>query len=304
MSNPILQTHQLNKLYRKSCVVENLNLRVEPGDIYGLLGQNGAGKTTTLRMLLGLVKPTSGQIEWYGHALTRPLYGRIGSIIETPGFYPQLTAAENLELHRRMSGIPEKGTVMEYLKLVGLEKAAHRKAKQLSLGMKQRLGIARAMMHRPDMLILDEPINGLDPLGIKETRELIVDLQRKREITVLISSHILGEIQLMASRIGIMHQGRLIEQLDYEDIQGKNRHYLELKIDDEKRTAVLLERELHLTNFQVCEQGMIRLYEGFQDSGAINRRLVEAGIEVKELTIQTDSLEDFFIRATTRKELA
>lgn len=158
-------------------------------------------------------------------------------------------------------------------------------------------------MHRPDMLILDEPINGLDPLGIKDTRELIVDLQRKRELTVLISSHILGEIELMANRIGIMHKGKLIEQLDYEEIQGKNRHYLELKVDDDQQTAVLLERQLGIHKFQVWEKGVLRLYEGFDNSGEINRQLVVHGIEVKELAIRADSLEDFFIHVTSQKEL-
>lgn len=300
---PILQTRDLSKRYRSTAVVEHMNLTVHQGDIYGLLGQNGAGKTTTLRMLLGLIQPTSGSIEWLGKPLHRSLYSRIGSIIETPGFYPNLTAAENLEVHRRMSGIPERDCVIEHLKLVGLQNAAHKKAKQLSLGMRQRLGIARSLMHRPDMLILDEPINGLDPLGIKDTRELIVDLQKKRELTVLISSHILGEIELMANRIGIMHQGRLIEQLDYEEIQGKNRHYLELKVNDDQQTAVLLEQQLGIHKFQVWDKGILRLYEGFDNSGEINRLLVTHGIEVKELAIRADSLEDFFIHVTSQKEL-
>lgn len=298
----LLQTEALTKRYKKNTVVDNLHLTVRSGDIYGLLGQNGAGKTTTLRMLLGLVKPTSGQIQWFGQPLSRPLLGRIGSIIETPGCYPQLTAAENLELHRRMHGIPEAESVQEYLKLVGLEAAAGKKAGQLSLGMRQRLGIARSLMHRPDVLLLDEPINGLDPVGIKETREMIMDLQRKREMTILVSSHILGEIELMANRIGIMHQGRLIEQLDADEIQSKNRHYLELKVDDDNKASVVLEQELATQRFKVWERGVIRVYDTTLPSGKINRILVESGVEVKESTLRTDTLEDYFIRVTENKE--
>ncbi|MFP4975376.1 ABC transporter ATP-binding protein [Paenibacillus sp. CN-4] len=298
----LLQTEVLTKQYKKHTVVDNLHLTVRSGDIYGLLGQNGAGKTTTLRMLLGLVKPTSGQIRWFGQPLNRLLLGRIGSIIETPGCYPQLTAAENLELHRRMHGIPEKESVQEYLKLVGLEAAAGKKAGQLSLGMRQRLGIARSLMHRPDVLLLDEPINGLDPVGIKETREMIMDLQRKREMTILVSSHILGEIELMANRIGIMHRGRLIEQLDADEIQSKNRHYLELKVDDDNKASVVLEQELATQQFKVWERGVIRVYDTTLPSGRINRILVESGVEVKESTLRTDTLEDYFIRVTENKE--
>lgn len=298
----LLQTEALTKRYKRNTVVDNLHLTVRSGDIYGLLGQNGAGKTTTLRMLLGLVKPTSGQIRWFGQPLSRPLLGRIGSIIETPGCYPQLTAAENLELHRRMHGIPKKESVQEYLKLVGLEAAAGKKACQLSLGMRQRLGIARSLMHRPDVLLLDEPINGLDPVGIKETREMIMDLQRKREMTILVSSHILGEIELMANRIGIMHQGKLVEQLDADEIQSKNRHYLELKVDDDNKASVVLEQQLATQQFKVWERGVIRVYDTRLPSGRVNRILVESGVEVKESTLRTDTLEDYFIRVTENKE--
>jgi ABC-type multidrug transport system ATPase subunit len=304
MITPILQTTNLSKYYRNTAVVEDVNLTVNSGDIYGLLGQNGAGKTTTLRMILGLIKPTAGLVELFGQPPHSSAYARIGSIIETPGFYGQLTASENLEMHRRMSGIPEKDSVKEYLNLVELGYAANKKVKHLSLGMRQRLGIARALMHRPDLLILDEPINGLDPVGIKETRELIIYLHQKREMTVIISSHILGEIQLMANRIGIMHHGNLIRQLDAAEIQNTNRKYIDLKVDDDQKSVIVLEQQLGMHQFKVWEKGNIRLYEGFELSGDINRILVQHGIAVREMAFRSDTLEDYFIQETSGKEIS
>lgn len=297
----VLRTRRLTKKYRGRAVVRDVHMTVRPGEIYGFLGPNGAGKTTTLRMILGLIRPSSGEVELFGEKLTPGNYRlleRIGSIIEFPGFYPNLTAAENLEIHRRLMGMGNRDCIDEALDVVGLSGARNRKVKTFSLGMKQRLGIARALMHHPELLILDEPTNGLDPAGIKEVRQLLLDLAQNRRITVLISSHILSEVQQMATKIGIIHQGRLLEEIDYDTLQKKNRHYIEVKVSDDKKAAFLLEQKLGITDYLICEPGVIRIYERLSDSGRINRTLVENQVDVREIFLMRDTLEDYFLRLT------
>lgn len=206
----IIQTNQLTKSYKESHVVSNVNMKVKKGEIYGFLGPNGAGKTTVMKMLTGLVKPTGGSIEIFGEKLTETsydLFARMGSIIEYPVFYDKLTAKENLHLHGEYMGYYDKQAIDEALKLVGLTSISQKSVKEFSLGMKQRLGIARAIMTKPQLLILDEPINGLDPVGIKELRSLFQMLCHEYEMTLLISSHILGEIELIADTIGVIKEG-------------------------------------------------------------------------------------------------
>ncbi|MCX7746022.1 MAG: ABC transporter ATP-binding protein [Clostridia bacterium] len=297
----ILQTFNLSKEFKHQKAVDNVNINVKRGEIYGFLGQNGAGKTTTIRMIMGIIKPTSGSIELFGEELISGSYnhfGRIGSIIETPGFYSNLTAIENLEIHRRLMGIPDIECIGKALKMVGLEGTEKKQVKNFSLGMKQRLGIARALLHNPELLILDEPTNGLDPFGIKEIRLLLLDLVQKRNLTVIISSHILSEVQQLANRIGIIHKGRLLEEIDYESLQKKNRHYIEIKVDDDKTSIVLIERKLNISDYKIVEPGLIRVYERLNDSGAINRTLVNGGIDVKSISLMNCTLEDYFIEMT------
>lgn len=297
----VLRTHQLTKRYGKKLAVSGVNMTVKRGEIYGFLGQNGAGKTTTLRMITGMVKPTAGNIELFGRTEEKGrhrLFRRMGTIIETPGAYRNLTAWENLDLHRRLMGVPEKERVEEILELVGLTEARNVKYKKFSLGMKQRLGIGRALLHQPEFLVLDEPTNGLDPQGIMEIRQLLRDLAEKRKITILISSHILSEIQQLATKIGIIHQGRLLEEIDYETLQQKNRHYLQLKVSDDRRAAFLLENRLRIADYQVAEPGVLRVYERLHESARINRLLIENGVDIAEATLMRDSLEDYFIRLT------
>ena len=194
----ILRTHALTKKYQGKAVVKNVSMNIKPGDIYGFLGQNGAGKTTTMRMIMGLIKPTSGSVELFGADTAGGMgkaYERIGSIIEYPGFYPNLNGAENLEIHRRYMGMGNRECIDESLKTVGLLDAKNQRVKNYSLGMKQRLGLARALLHHPEMLVLDEPTNGLDPTGIKEMRQLFINLAKQRGITFLISSHLLAEVE-------------------------------------------------------------------------------------------------------------
>ncbi|BDR72965.1 bacitracin ABC transporter ATP-binding protein [Clostridium tetani] len=298
----VLRTYNLTKTYKNINVVDNLNLNVKTGDIYGFIGKNGAGKTSTIKMVMGLSKASSGEIELFGDKiLNNKCYGRIGSLIDYPGFYLNLTGEENLEIHRRMMGFTRKNSINKALEMVGLKNIEDKKVKNFSLGMRQRLGIARALLHHPEFLILDEPTNGLDPIGIKEIRELILDLNQKFGITVLISSHILSEIQLLVTKIGIIHKGRLIEEISYDELKKRNRHYIQLKVDNDKKASFILEKKLDIRDYVVWEDGIIRIYEKLNVVGNINKILVSNDVRVDEIYINLDNLEDYFIRLTGGK---
>ncbi|MCT4606144.1 MAG: ABC transporter ATP-binding protein [Marinisporobacter sp.] len=297
----VLKTVNLTKKYKNKIAVDGLNIHVRKGEIYGFLGENGAGKTTTLRMIMGLVKPTSGSIEIFGEdhdSKKLEHLERIGSIIEFPGFYPHLTAKENLEIHRRLMGVQGRKCIDEALEVAGIEDSKNRRVKEFSLGMKQRLGIARALLHHPELLILDEPTNGLDPIGIKEIRELILDLANKKNISVLISSHNLSEIQQMANTIGIIHKGKLVEEIDFDTLQNKNRHYIKIKVNDDKKVAMLLEEKLGIKDYGVSEKNILKVYEKLSEASKINRMLIENHIDVSEIVLRKDSLEEYFLKAT------
>ncbi len=271
----ILKTYNLTRKYGTTAVVDNINMNIKKGEIYGFLGRNGAGKTTTLRMIMGLIYPTKGEYELFGKKMgDREVLGRIGAIIETPGFYPNLTARENLDIHRRLMGIPNKEYVDEALEIVGLTNydIKKKKVKKYSLGMKQRLGVARALLHKPELLILDEPTNGLDPVGIKEMRETLLDLNKKKEITILVSSHILGEIQQLATKIGIIHNGKLLEEIDYKSFEKKNRHYINLRVDNDKRAVTILEKSMNIKDYEVTEPNRIRIYEMLDKSNDVAKK--------------------------------
>src|SRR5699024_59115 len=216
MSEYAIKSTKLTKRFGEQIGVDRVNMHVPQGKIYGLLGRNGAGKTTTMRMLLNLAAPTSGEISLFGEDYRKNLkgtYRRIGSMIETPGFYENLTGRENLQIFARLRGQHKKDSIQNALEIVGLDKEKKKTFGNYSLGMKQRLGIAAAIMHEPEMLILDEPINGLDPVGIQEVRKYLEKLCIEKGVTILISSHILSEIEQLADIIGVMHEGRLIEEV-------------------------------------------------------------------------------------------
>ncbi|MHB8035955.1 bacitracin ABC transporter ATP-binding protein [Clostridium botulinum] len=297
----ILKTYNLTRKYGTTAVVDNINMNIKKGEIYGFLGRNGAGKTTTLRMIMGLIYPTKGEYELFGKKMgDREVLGRIGAIIETPGFYPNLTARENLDIHRRLMGIPNKEYVDEALEIVGLTNydIKKKKVKKYSLGMKQRLGVARALLHKPELLILDEPTNGLDPVGIKEMRETLLDLNKKKEITILVSSHILGEIQQLATKIGIIHNGKLLEEIDYKSFEKKNRHYINLRVDNDKRAVTILEKSINIKDYEVTEPNRIRIYEMLDKSNDVAKKMISEGVDVYEVNVMNDTLEDYFIRLT------
>ncbi|MCM3538540.1 ABC transporter ATP-binding protein [Priestia endophytica] len=294
----IIQTTNLTKKYGEQVSVHRLNMTVKKGEIYGFLGRNGAGKTTTIKMLLGLTKPTEGEIELFGETLLRNkkrLLTRIGAIVETPGFYENLTARENLIINARIIGIHKKRAVEEALETVGLEKETKKLVGKYSLGMKQRLGIARALLHEPELLILDEPTNGLDPIGIKEMRKLIISLAQERNITILISSHILFEVEQLAHRIGIIHKGELLEELDMDKLHTLNKKHIEFLVSDESKAAYILEEKLGISRYQVHEDGIIRVYSHLYEQHLINKELVLGNVDVFQMKLSEDHLEDYFI---------
>lgn len=295
----VIRTQGLTKRYGSHTPVNHVNLTVRQGEIYGFLGRNGAGKTTTIQMLTGLVKPTSGQIEIFGDSLfanPKKVLRRIGSMIEVPGFYENLTAAENLQINARIMGIHKNNAIAEALEITGLQHESKKVVGNYSLGMKQRLGIARALLHYPELLILDEPTNGLDPIGIKEMRRLILHLAQERDITIFISSHILSEMEQLADRLGIIHRGKLLEELTMDELRSMNRKYLELQVADDNRAVLLLEEHLGITDYEVQDGGMIRVYSHLDRISEINRALVHQGIDVMKLALSEDKLEEYFAK--------
>lgn len=292
----IIETENLVKQYGTATVSDHVNIHVPRGKIYGLLGRNGAGKTTTMKMLLKLISPTAGSIKLFGEDYKKSpgiIYSRIGSIIETPGFYENLTAYENLQLLQSLRGQKQNNNVTEALRVVGLHKETHKTFADYSLGMKQRLGIAAAIIHRPELLILDEPINGLDPIGISEIRSLLLEMSQKEGTTILISSHVLSEIEQLADIIGVMHKGRLIEEIDIAELHKRNRKYVEIGVSDVNCAVQQLKDKLHITDYSI-DQNMLRIYEDFERCGEINSTLVKKGLTVTRLSIKEDTLEDYF----------
>ncbi|WP_166243419.1 ABC transporter ATP-binding protein [Paenibacillus turpanensis] len=295
----VIQTSHLTKKYGEQISVNDVSMTVEEGQIYGFLGRNGAGKTTTIRMLVGLIQPSSGSIEIFGESLAKrqkDILRRIGSIVEVPGFYENLTAKENLQVVARIMGMHKRNALEEALEIVGLQHETKKLVGSYSLGMKQRLGIARALLHYPELLILDEPSNGLDPIGIKEMRKMITTLAAERRITILISSHILSEIEQLATHIGILHEGKLLEQADLEVLRQRNRQYVEFQVSNDNKAAMLLEKHFGITDYEAHGDGLLRIYSHQGEQGKINRVFVHNEIEVLKIAQSEDRLEDTFTK--------
>lgn len=294
----ILKTNNLTKAYNGKEVVSNVNMSVKKGEIYGFLGPNGAGKTTLMRMITNLVKPTSGEIEIFGEKLKDTSYEvlkRLGTIIEYPVFYEKLSAKENLELHCEYMGYFDKKAIDKALDLVGLKNIDNKSVKDFSLGMKQRLGIARAITTKPEFLILDEPINGLDPIGIKEFRDLFKMLSKEYGITILISSHILAEIEQIADTIGVINNGRLIEEVPMESIRSGNTEYIELIISNSEKAAYVLSNNIKISNFKVLDNKAIRIYDASISQNQITKVLINSDISIEGITKKSGSLEEYFL---------
>ncbi|MDQ7095727.1 ABC transporter ATP-binding protein [Desulfosporosinus sp. PR] len=305
----ILSLSDLGKQYSGRWAVQNLNIQVAAGEIYGFLGRNGAGKTTTIRMIMGLIRPTCGQVRLSGQTrqeLKGDFFRRTAATIEYPGFYLNLTARENLLYYAQMRNIPAR-KVKELLEYFGLAGAADRLTREFSLGMKQRLGLARALLHDPELMILDEPTNGLDPAGIQKIRETIKQLNQEKGITILFSSHILAEVEQISSKVGIIHAGKLIDEFTLEQFKRESEHFLELRVSDPKGALQLLNSQLKLEGQGPAEQtagGLIRLPDTEVPAETVNRLLVENGIAVSHLALYTETLEDRFMRLTGGKNHA
>lgn len=301
MSEYIIETKNLTKKFGKNLAVDSINMKIEKGKIYGLLGKNGAGKTTTMCMLLNLSNSNSGEIFLFGKNVKKSsnkIYSRIGSIIETPGFYENLTGEENLKAFSKLRGNYNKNSIINALKIVSLYEEKNKRFKHYSLGMKQRLGIAVALIHNPDILILDEPVNGLDPIGILEIRNLLRSLVDDYNLTILISSHILSEIEQIADVIAIMDNGKLIEEVNKEELHLKIGKYVDFEVSNLAIAKKILEEEGLRENRDfksIQDENSIYLLNNFELRSDINSLFVKNGLKVNKINLIEENLEEYFI---------
>ena len=296
-----LQTSRLTKTIGGKELVNGVDMHVKKGEIYGFLGPNGAGKTTVMKMIMNLWKPTEGEIELFGKPLTPQSYEvfrRIGSMIEFPVFYEHMTGYENLQMHCEYMGYYQHGSVAKALEMLDLTEAAKKPVKNYSLGMKERLGIARAILCKPELLILDEPTNGLDPAGMKQIRELLRMLCAEQETTILVSSHILSEIENMADTIGVIHQGRMKKEISLKEIEEMSLAYIELTVSNQERAAYVLTEKLGLTNFRALDGGAIRIYDNRVTTEELAKTLALNEVAVTALGKKAETLEDYFLKLT------
>jgi len=302
MTGPVvaIDARGLAKSYGAVNAVVNVTLRVRRGEIYGFLGRNGAGKTTTIRMLLGLVRPTAGAVSILGSALAtdrEAALSRVGYLVETASAYPNLTVQENLDIQKRLTGA-SASAVDEVIGLLGLGEYRERRAGRLSLGNKQRLSLARALVHSPQLLILDEPANGLDPAGIVEIRTLLRRLAEERGVTIFMSSHLLDQVEHLADRVGIVDAGRLVEEIDTGSLRDGGRLGIEIEVDDVPRAERILRDDLGLTGVVRSGEMSLRVTDRSARPSAVARALVGAGIALERLAPVEESLERHFLRLT------
>lgn len=294
MNENVVEINNLCKTYKDTKAVVHVNMTIKKGDIYGFIGRNGAGKSTTLKMIVGLIFPTSGQIKLFGESRNKFTDRRIGSLIENPGLYPNLSAYDNMELKAIALGLKDKEKIIELLNLVKLDYKSKKIVKKFSLGMKQRLAIALALLGNPDLLILDEPINGLDPEGIRQIREVIQYLNENKKMTIIISSHILGELSKIATRYGIIRDGQMIEEISAKELDQKCRDYLLLKVEQVEKAIPLLENDLGIYDYIVHENNEIRIYDNIESS-KINLVLTKHNIKINQIYYQKQDLESYFL---------
>lgn len=299
MDEVILKTINLTKTYKNINALDNINVTIKKGQIYGLIGMNGAGKSTLMKIITGLSSKSSGDIELFSEheeSNIEKQRRRIGAIIETPGIYMNKTVYENMQINRMNKGIPGNECIDKILNTVGLMDIKHKKLKGLSMGTKQKVGIAMALLGDPEFLVLDEPINGIDPIGIIEIRELLKTLNVQKGVTILISSHILKELYQLANCYGIIHNGRLVQEITLEELNDKCKRYVHIKVNDVSKAAVIINNELETEKFQVMPDNVIRLYDYLNDTGKVVATLVKKGVVVEEAIIKGDDLESYFSR--------
>lgn len=294
MEENVLEIYDLCKIYKDTKAVSHLYMNIKKGDIYGFIGKNGAGKSTTLKMITGLIFPTSGEIKLFGEKRNSFTSRRIGSLIETAGLYLNLSAYDNMELKAIAMGINNKNKITELLNLVRLDPKSKKVVKKFSLGMKQRLGIALALLGNPDLLILDEPINGLDPEGIREVREVIQYLNDTKKMTIIISSHILGELSKIATKYGIIRDGHMVEEITAKELDNRCRNYLSLKVNHADKAIPLLENNLNIKDYIVHENNEIWIYDEVKSSD-VSMQLAQNGVEVNQIYYQKQDLESYFL---------
>lgn len=296
MKETVLKTCNLTKKYGSFTALDNVSITINRGDIYGLIGRNGAGKTTLMKLITTLACKSGGEFELFGHSdndLTQTKR-RIGCLIENPAFFPNMSAYDNLNYYAIQKGITDKKQIDDVLQLTGLSEAGKKKFKNFSLGMKQRLGIAFSILDNPDFIILDEPINGLDPIGISDLRQTFKRLNEEKNITILISSHILSELYMLATRFCIIDNGRVIKELTKEELDIECSKCIVIRTDDVGRAAAVLEKDLQTTNYKVVDNEEIRLYDYLEQVDKVNRALVKEDINVKQIQESGISLEDYF----------
>ena len=294
----VLRTQSLTKRFREKVAVNKVNITIERGDIYGFIGKNGAGKTTTMKLILGLNFPDEGKIKYFGGTPPEKACRKIGSLIEAPGLYKNCTAYENMKRFSILSGGTDK-EIKDRLRLVGLGNTGNKKAGEFSLGMRQRLGIAIALLGDPEFLILDEPINGLDPEGIREIRDVIASLNRERGVTFFISSHLLDELAKVVTKYGILSGGVLQEEITAKQLEERCRSGLKITVDNIAKALSVLEGRIGRSNIGIAGRSLI-LQSDTEYAGKINALLVRGGVEVKELALQHGGVEDYFIERLGR----
>ena len=295
----LLQTTGLTKRFGHHKAADNVDIHVKRGAIYGFIGRNGAGKTTCLKMISGLMTPTSGEIELFGYKGKdiEQVRSRVGCLIEAPGIYGNMTAYQNMKLKCQVFGIKKDSYINEILENVGLADVGNKKTKHFSLGMKQRLGIGLALVGEPDLLVLDEPINGLDPQGIVEVRDIIQRLCDERNMTIIISSHILEELSKIATDYGIIHNGTLLQELSREELMKQCRERIEIDMDDPKEAVPVLDN-MGIHNYQVVDKNCIQIFERLNDSATINMELAKAGLMVRSIAVNSEKLESYYLKLT------
>lgn len=294
----VIKTNNLVKKYGQNLILDNVTITVNQGEIYGLVGDNGAGKTTLFRILSGQSYHSDGSYELLGLSGEKEIIKarkRIGAMIENPSFYPNMTIEQNLEYYRIQRGIPGKKNIDKVLKEVGLFEAKKKKFSNISLGMKQRLALALALLGEPELLILDEPINGLDPSGIIEIRNLLLKLNREKNITIIISSHILTELYNVATCYGFLSKGKLVEELTLEELNERCKSYLEINVTNPKKLSVLLEERLGYKNYKIMPDGVIHLFEKNPVNEEISKLAVDNNIGLKGINEKSANLENYYL---------
>ncbi|HCY67301.1 MAG TPA: bacitracin ABC transporter ATP-binding protein [Firmicutes bacterium] len=294
----IIETEGLTKRYGKRLCVNNISIHIAKGDIYGFIGRNGAGKTTAMRLILGLARPTSGKIKLFNSNDLNAQRKKIGSLIEAPGLYKRCSALENMKRFSILYGGDDK-EIEELLSFVGLNGVGNKKVGQFSLGMKQRLGIAIALLGNPEVLILDEPVNGLDPAGIKEVRDLLLKLNKEKNVTIMISSHLLDELAKITTKYGIINNGVLVEEIDAQKLMERCKNNIVISCDRLLEAKELLESELKLTNISIVND-KLHIVDEIESTVEINTLLVKNDFKVHEITINKNSFEDYFIERLGR----